>query len=145
VSPSAADRRSHPRQILRLAVRLVLGEDTEERSAEVLDLSEGGIRLRSPELALCADAALHLQVGRPDGCGTTALAHVVRSDEYGVALYFDTISEYHRALLATPGLWASADRVHVQPIDGPCPPLDDPSSDDHRVERSFLEKLGLIA
>ena len=113
------DRRRHVRHPIGTRVRLFLGQEELEQPAEVVDLSGGGMRVRTRdlELAIEEEIPLHVYLALPDGRGAMAVARVVRIDEDEVAFRFDAIDNAAGDRLGEPDVWASAEEVYVVPID----------------------------
>lgn len=99
-------------------MRLFLGESELEQPAEVVDLSGGGMRVRTRDLELAAEEEipLHVYIALPDGRGAMAVARVVRTAEDEVAFRFDAIDNAEAGRLDEPDLWTSAEEVYVVPI-----------------------------
>ncbi len=116
---SGDDRRQHVRHPIGTKVRLFLGHDELEQPAEVVDLSGGGMRVRTRDLELATEeeTPLHVYIALPDGRGAMAVARVVRTAEGEVAFRFDAIDNAEADRLGEPELWASAEEVYVVPID----------------------------
>jgi hypothetical protein len=113
------DRRRHVRHPIGTRVRLFLGTDELEQTAEVVDLSQGGMRVKTRDLELAAEegSPLHVYIALPDGRGAMAVARVARTSEGEVAFRFDAIDNAEGDHLGEPDMWASADEVYVVPID----------------------------
>ena len=116
---SADDRRRHIRNPIGTRVRLFLGTDELEQTAEVVDLSQGGMRVKTRDLELAAEegSPLHVYISLPDGRGATAVARVARSADGEVAFRFDAVDNAEGDHLDDPDMWASAEEVYVVPID----------------------------
>ena len=100
-------------------MRLFLGQEELEQPAEVVDLSGGGMRVRTRDLDLAIEEEipLHVYLALPDGRGAMAVARVVRTGEDEVAFRFDAIDNAAGDRLGEPDVWASAEEVYVVPID----------------------------
>lgn len=99
-------------------MRLFLGKEELEQPAEVVDLSGGGMRVRTRdlELAIEEEIPLHVYIALPDGRGAMAVARVVRISEDEVAFRFDAIDNADGDRLDEPDMWASAEDIYVVPI-----------------------------
>lgn len=113
------DRRRHVRHPIGSRVRLFLGAEELEQAAEVVDLSQGGMRVKTRDLELATEAGspLHVYISLPDGRGAMAVARVVRTADGEVVFRFDAIDNADGDRLGEPDMWTSADEVYVVPID----------------------------
>jgi hypothetical protein len=100
-------------------VRLFLGKDELEQPAEVVDLSGGGMRVRTRDLELAIEdnIPLNVYITLPDGRGAMVLARVVRTGPDEVVFRFDAIDNADGGRLGEPDVWASAEEIYVVPID----------------------------
>ncbi|HEY8146332.1 MAG TPA: PilZ domain-containing protein [Kofleriaceae bacterium] len=112
------DRRRHVRHPIGTRVRLFIGHSELEQPAEVVDLSGGGMRVRTRDLELATDeeVPLHVYIALPDGRGAMAVARVVRIGEDEVAFRFDAMDNADAGRLGEPDIWTSAEEVYVVPI-----------------------------
>jgi hypothetical protein len=115
------DRRRHVRHPIGTRVRLFLGTDELEQPAEVVDLSQGGMRVRTRDLELASEEGgpLHVYIALPDGRGAMAVARVTRAADGEFAFRFDAIDNADAGRLGEPDMWTSAEEVYVVPIDSP--------------------------
>jgi PilZ domain len=118
MSTSDDDRRRHVRHPIGSRVRLFLGAEELEQPAEVVDLSQGGMRVRTRDLHLATEDGipLHVYISLPDGRGAMAVARVVRTADGEVVFRFDAIDNADGDRLGEPDMWTSADEVYVVPI-----------------------------
>ena len=100
-------------------MRLFLGADELEQPAEVVDLSQGGMRVKTRDLELATEdgSPLHVYIALPDGRGAMAVARVIRTADGEVVFRFDAIDNADGDRLGEPDMWTSADEVYVVPID----------------------------
>ena len=107
------ENRRSARYPVGVSARLFLDSPQTGMSAEIVDMSAGGMRIRAPGLELSPNSQLTVRIARQDGNAAITQARIVRADQDGIAFRFVDLTTADRELLATPGFWTTAEHIDL--------------------------------